>query len=188
MPPESAGFISQINPVVMAVLPWLLLALGGSFIYKSVLATFWGRTRYWHGFLPISLVSPLFLHLPSSPRSPVKTTHQWWVHILLGPLFLFLGLGCLASGADLLGWEGTKSVNKILTLGQDHVVDRNGKTRAVKPLIVFDRDRGYSFPGFHRLRKHFVKVFNQPVFKEEHPLPGQTAPVETEEESRDDSE
>lgn len=187
MPPESAGFMSQMSPLVAMVLPWLLLALGGSFLYKAVLAIFWGRTRYWHGFLPISLVSPLFIHLPSSPRSPVKTTHQWWVHIVLGPLFLFLGLGCLASGADLLGWEGTKCVNSLLTLGQDHVKDKDGKVRAVRPLIVFDRERGYSFPMVKRLRKHFVKVFNQPVFKEDKPQQGQVTPTETEEES-DDSE
>ncbi len=183
MPPESAGFMSSISPWLMLVLPWLLLALGGSFLYKAVLALFWGRTRYWHGFLPISVISPVFLHLPSSERSPVKTTHQWWVHIVLGPLFLFLGLGCLAAGADLLGMEGTQTVNKMLTLGQENVVDKNGKSRRVRPLIVFDKDRGYSFPLFRRLRKHFVHVFNQPVVKEDNPSDEQKLPEEEDHDS-----
>ncbi len=186
MLPESASFMSSISPWLMMVLPWFLLALGGSFFYKAFLALFWGRTRYWHGFLPISLVSPIFLHLPSSERSPVKTTHQWWVHILLGPLFLFLGLGCLASGADLLGMPGTPTVNSILTLGQENVVGKDGKTRRVRPLIVFDKDRGYSFPLFKRLRKRFVQVFNQPVVKEDNPHPDQQ--LQTGEKSEDDSE
>lgn len=165
MLPESASFMSSISPWLMPILPWILLALGGSFLYKSCLAIFWGRTRYWHGFLPITIVSPLFIHLPSTERSPIKQTHQWWVHIVLGPLFLFLGLGCLASGADLLGWEGTKSVNKMLTLGQTHVVDKDGKSRPVQAPIVFDREKGYSFPMFQRLRTHFTKTFSEPVLK-----------------------
>lgn len=166
MPPELQGFLSPIMPFLMIVLPWILLALGCSFLYKAFLAIFWGRTRYWHGFLPITLVSPLFIHLPSSERSPIKQTHQWWVHIVLGPLFLFLGLGCIASGADLLGWEGTRAVNKILTLGQETVTDKDGKKRSVQPPIVFDRERGYSFPMVGRLKKHFTKILNQEVIKE----------------------
>ena len=187
MPPESDSFMSSMPDWLVAVLPWLLLLLGASFLYKAVLAIFWGRTRYWHGFIPISIISPVFIHLPASERSPIKTTHQWWVHILLGPLFLFLGLGCFATGADLLGWEGTKSVNRILTLGQDHVTDKNGKVRPVKPLIVFDRERGYSFPMFKRLKKHFVKIFNTPMFKEEKPHQGQVQQP-GDEESEEDSE
>lgn len=183
MPPESASFMSSIPSWLLPVLPWFLLILGGSFLYKSFLAIFWGRTRYWHGFLPISLVSPLFIHMPSTERSPIKTTHQWWVHIVLGPLFLFLGLGCLAAGADLLGWEGTKSVNKILVLGQDHIVDKDGHSRPVQPPIVFDRDRGYSFPMFQRLRTHFTKTLSEPVMKggyNEQPAQQEPAKPETE--------
>lgn len=187
MPPESDSFMSSVPDWLVAVLPWLLLLLGASFIYKAVLAIFWGRTRYWHGFVPISIISPLFIHLPASERSPIKTTHQWWVHILLGPIFLFLGLGCLASGADLLGWEGTKSVNRMLTLGQEHVKDKDGKIRAVKPLIVFDREKGYSFPMVKRLKKHFVGIFNKPIFNTNQQKQGQVQ-GQAGEESDEDSE
>jgi hypothetical protein len=95
----------------------LLIVLGFSFGYKFFLASVLGKISYWHGFLPITIISPLLTHLPSNEKSLVKKTQGIWVHLVMSPIFLVCMVLCLACGADLTGLPGVDTLNWILNGG-----------------------------------------------------------------------
>jgi hypothetical protein len=133
----------------------LCLVLGISFAYKCILAVFFGKVTYWEGFLPISLISPLFIHLPPGKNSLIKTLQSWWVHITAGPIFFLISLVLLATGADQMGMPGTDSINTILTLGRNDV----------PPAITYSKESGYKFPIFVQASDAIFKVLTKPVFE-----------------------
>jgi hypothetical protein len=135
------------------ILGIVLMVLGLSFLYKCAVALFFGKTSYWEGFLPFTIVSPLLIHLPAGEKSLIKTAHAWWVHVTLGPIFFFVSLLCLASGADQLGLPGTESVNYVLTLGREDV----------PPAVIYDRGTGYKFPIFKKAADTIYKGLTSPV-------------------------
>jgi hypothetical protein len=135
----------------------LLIALGISFAYKTVLAVFFGKVTYWAGFLPIGLISPLFVHLPAGKNSLIKTEQSWWVHITAGPIFLICSMGLLASGVDQLGGPGTETINTVLTLGRTDV----------PPAITYNRMDGYRFPIVGKAGETIFKALTAPVLKDQ---------------------
>jgi hypothetical protein len=142
---------------MQVLLAILCLALGVSFAWKCIQAVFLGKVTYWSGFLPISLISPLFIHLPPGKNSLIKTTQSWWVHVTAGPIFFLVGLVLIATGADQLGMPGTDSINDILTLGRSDV----------PPAITFNKQDGYRFPIFVHAGDTVVKLLTQPVMTNE---------------------
>ncbi len=135
----------------------VLITLGISFGYKCVIATFVGRSSYWSGFLPVGIVSPLFIHLPAGKNSLIKPVQGWWVHVLLGPIFFLCSLLCLASGADLVGLPGTQTVNFIMTFGREDV----------PPAITFSKGEGFKFPIVKRVQTALFKAVTKPVLEEQ---------------------
>ena len=133
------------------------IMLGLSFAYKAVLAIFLGRTQVWTGFLPITLISPLFIHLPAGKNSLIRTSHGIWNHFILGPLFFFISVVLFATGADQLGLPGAEAVNYVFTLGKV----------GAAPAITFDRQRGYSFPIFKRAGDALIKSLTAGIKKED---------------------
>lgn len=119
----------------------LLVLFGCSFAYKFFLACVLGKSSYWSGFLPITVISPFFTHLPrTSKRSLIHDAQGLWVHFLLSPLFLICSTLCFTAGAEFLGMPGVSVLNKILSGGKE------GAATAV----LFDRHRGFRFPFLQR--------------------------------------
>ncbi len=133
------------------------LVLGVSFFWKSIQAVLFGKLAYWEGFLPITLISPLFIHLPAGKKSLIKTTQQWWIHLTAGPLFFVISLCLLAAGADGLGLPGTDYINMALTMGRTDV----------PKAITYDREKGYSFPIFSNAGTTLVKMMSAPVLQDQ---------------------
>jgi hypothetical protein len=129
----------------------VLVLLGCSFAYKFVLAAVMGRTSYWSGFLPISVVSPFFLHLPAGKRSLIRQAEGLWIHLLMAPIFLILAVLCLAAGADELGVPGTAALNWVL----------NGADTYKPNAVIFDKRSGYRFPIMTRAYNVFSERFNR---------------------------
>ncbi|MBI4533171.1 MAG: hypothetical protein HY711_04415 [Candidatus Melainabacteria bacterium] len=139
------------------ILASVLIVVGLSFTYKAVLAIFWGRTVYWHGFLPITLISPFLIHLPPGKNSLIKTAQCWWVHVILGPIFFFVAMALLVTGTDTLGLPGAETVNYIMTFGRTNV----------PAAIVYDKHTGYKFPIVGRAGKTIFKLLTNPVPEKE---------------------
>jgi len=109
-----ADLISRVGPMLFGL---FLIVLGGSFSYKFFMASVLGRLTYWRGFLPLTIISPWFTHLPPGKRTLVKHTQGLWVHILMGPIFLICAALCFSAGADYIGLPGTETMNYILNGG-----------------------------------------------------------------------
>jgi len=105
---------SDYTPIAIGV---LLIVLGCSFAYKFFLASVLGKISYWHGFLPITIISPLLTHLPSGEKSLVRKTQGIWIHLIMSPIFLICTVLCLSIGADLTGLPGVESLNWVLNGG-----------------------------------------------------------------------
>ncbi len=129
------------------ILGIVLMILGVSFAYKCIVAAFFGKTYYWEGFLPFTLVSPMFIHWPPGKKSLIKTGHAWWIHISLGPIFFFSTLVCFAAGADQLGLPGTNYINYFLSMGRPDAA----------PAIVYDKETGYKFPILGKATETILK-------------------------------
>lgn len=142
--------INALPPQGQLAVGIFLMALGVSFVYKSYVAMIKGKVKYWQGFLPITLVSPFFIHLPTGKRSLIKETEGLWVHMILGPLFMLTAVLCGCAGADLAGMPGTKSLNMVL---------RGGKAGA--DLVTFDTEYGYRFPVVNRIKPAVAQLFGQ---------------------------
>ena len=128
----------------------LLMVLGCSFAYKTVQAGVMGRVLYWSGFLPMTIVSPFFTHLPPGEKSLIKSAEGVWVHLLMGPIFAIVTVLCFCAGADMVGLPGTNTLNFILNAGNE--------TRPIS--VSFDKHRGYKFPMLDRAGKQFMKLMS----------------------------
>ncbi len=114
----------------------LVLVLGCSFAYKCFQAAVLGKMTYWSGFLPLSVFSPLFTHLPAAKNSLVKETSGLWVHLLMGPIFFIISILMLCAGADLVGLPGTDSLNYII----------NGGDQDAPLAVTYDKRYTFRFP------------------------------------------
>ena len=97
----------------------LLIVLGLSFVYKGWQATVMGRCHYWSGFLPFTLISPWFIHIPPKENSLVKTREGLLCHMFIGPLLFLTAVFCLILGFDMVNLKGmgTEAANFILSAG-----------------------------------------------------------------------
>lgn len=147
--------IDQMPHVVWVAVGALLVVLGLSFVYKAYDAAVLGRVYYWSGFLPISLISPWFVHLPPGRNSPIKTKEGLLGHALVGPLFFCTALAFLVAGTDLLGWNGSKFVNNLLSHGD----------KSQPPAISYSPPLHYSFPllahSMIKINSHFQSQIGQ---------------------------
>lgn len=130
------------------VVGYLMIVLGLSFCWKSFQAMVKGKMRYWDGFLPFTLISPFTLHLPAGKRSLVKETEGLWIHMLMGPIFMFCAILCIAGGADLANLPGTATLNLALNGG-----------KVGTDAITFDKHSGYRFPIMAKAGPIFKKMF-----------------------------
>jgi len=78
----------------------LLMAVGVSFFYKAVIALIKGRTEYWTGFLPLTIISPFLIHLPGGTNSLIKYAEGMWVVAVMAPIFIVLSVLCSLAGAE----------------------------------------------------------------------------------------
>jgi len=149
-----------MNDTLIAI---VCIVFGLSFAYKAAVAIFLGRTLYWAGFLPITVFSPFFCHLPPGKNSLVKENRAWYVHVLLGPIFLLTSLFLLATGSDIFGLPGTQTLNQLLTLGKHDV----------PPAIVYEKGTGYKFPILVKAGDTIYKFLTSPLeMNPEKRLPG----------------
>jgi hypothetical protein len=148
--------LSQLPTPAWIAIGVLLILLGGSFCYKAWNATVLGRIHYWSGFLPFTLVSPWFIHLPPGERSLIKTKEGLLCHMFVGPLFFLTAIPLLVVGADLTGLPGTKTINFIVNGGD------NGKP----PAITYSPPLGYNFPLAARSSKKIEKIFQTQIYED----------------------
>ncbi len=128
----------------------ICLLLGFSFAWKCIQALLYGRLKYWEGFLPLTIISPLCIHLPEGKNSLIKTKTALWVHIIPVPVFLVLSLLLFAYGADCLGLPGCKALNFILTAGRHDA-----------PWAVVNGAHGiYHFPILQQMQDALYKLLN----------------------------
>jgi hypothetical protein len=142
----------------------IVILLGISFAYRFIRASVLGKVNYWAGFLPISIVSPLLIHIPPPPSPPVgkrstgvhpvtgkrsliREATGFWVHIVMGPIFLILSILFLTAGFDLVGLPGSETLNLIL----------NGGNRLAPTAVTYDKRYTFQFPIFVRALKKFGK-------------------------------
>ncbi|MDZ4834971.1 MAG: hypothetical protein SGJ27_14435 [Candidatus Melainabacteria bacterium] len=134
----------------------LLIILGLSFCYKGWNAMVLGRIHYWSGFLPFTIVSPWFIHLPPSERSLIKTKEGLLCHALIGPLFFLTAIPLIVAGLDLTSLGGTKALNFVLNAGD------SSKPEAVR----YSPPLNYQFPLAVRASKSIAKLFNVQIEEE----------------------
>ncbi len=146
-----------ISPQASLAVGIALMLLGASFFYKSAVAVVKGSVLYWAGFLPLTVVSPFFIHLPASKNSMIKRAEGIWVQTVMAPIFVVVGMLCSLSGAEYAGYPAVDLVN--LTL-------HGGKAGA--PILSFSKTRGFRFPVFSRSSPAVGKLFNAPVNLESH--------------------
>ncbi len=125
-----------------------LVLLGCSFGYKCYEALIKGRLLIWRGWMPFTLASPFVNHLPPGKNSLLQYKEAMWIHVIMGPMFFFLSVLCIAAGVDYIGFPGTEVVNSAMT---------GGKLGAA-PAIVFNKRTGYAFPFFPHAVAHFGKL------------------------------
>jgi len=140
----------ETDQIIRTLIGWVVMALAISFAYKCYRASVEGKLTYWQGFLPISLVSPLLVHVPAKEGTLVKETTGMWVHLIMGPFFLILSVVLMAMGADLAGFAGTDTLNLIL----------GGGNPLAPPSIVYNKNYNFSFPILQRTANKFIKSVN----------------------------
>ncbi len=145
----------------------VLVLLGISFAFKFVRASVMGRLDYWSGFLPISIISPIFVHTTAPPpintltkpklstepppkKTLIKEASGLWVHLVIGPLFLVLSVLLLSAGFDQMGLPGTDTLNFIL----------NGGDTAAPLAVTYDKKYTFQFPCLVRAMKRFGRRMN----------------------------
>lgn len=146
---------STLQPALHIIGGALVFALGASFAWKCFQAAFNGKTEFWSGlehygmlFVPITMLTPLFCHLPHGPKSLIKTKQESYIHLLYGPVFFLLSLMCLTAGADQMGLPGSASMNMVLTCGRHDV----------PPAITYSPPFTYRFPILKKARKTIVRT------------------------------
>lgn len=138
---------------VWTALGLLAAAIGFSFLYKGWNALVLGRIHYWSGFLPLSLISPFLIHLPTGKNSLVKTKEGLLCHMLVGPMFFLAALPLLVVGADLLGLGGTSFANQVLTVGSPVKAEA----------ITYSRPLNYHFPIVGRSSERFQEILGNKI-------------------------
>ncbi len=128
----------------------VLIILGFSFCYKGWIATVLGRVHYWSGFLPFTIVSPWFIHLPPSERSLIKIKEGLLCHALIGPLFFLTAIPLIVAGLDFTGLPGTQGLNFVLNAGDS----------SKPPAVTYSPPMNYQFPLAIRASKSIAKLFN----------------------------
>ncbi len=128
----------------------IMIILSLSFMYKGWQGAILGRCWYWAGFLPFTLVSPWFIHIP--PKDPAKTLIKrkegLLCHILIGPLMFCTAVPLLIVGCDLAGLPGTDTANLILSGGDSS-----------KPSsIVYTPRLSYRLPIMARIGQQLWKI------------------------------
>ena len=130
----------------------VLIVLGCSFAVKFWKAAFLGKTTYWAGFLPITLISPFLVHLPANKRSLIREKQALWVYIILAPAFFAASMLLIEAGFDIAGLPGTETINSVI----------NGGNGLRPPAIVFDkRHFHFSFPLFVRSGTQAMEKINK---------------------------
>jgi hypothetical protein len=135
----------------------VFIVLGLSFCYKAWNATVLGRFHYWAGFLPFTIVSPWFVHLPPSANSLIKIKEGLIAHAFIGPLFFLTAVPLIVCGMDLTGLSGTKAINYVLNAGD------NSKG----PAVMYSPPLNYQFPLAVRASKSIAKLFNVQIGEDE---------------------
>src|SRR5277367_6533367 len=100
-------FLDKLPDSAQILVGVIFMLLGVSFMYKAFLAMIRGKLFYWDGFLPLTIISPFTIHLPAGKNSLIKSTEALWVHLLMGPIFMFTSILFIAAGADLADLPGT---------------------------------------------------------------------------------
>jgi len=136
-----------MSPQVSLAVGILLMVLGISFFYKSAIAGIRGSMAYWAGFLPLTIISPFLIHLPSRKNSLVKTTEGMWVHIVMAPAFFALGFFCFLAGAEYTGLPAVEATNTALSGG-----------KAGHPLLTFNKSSGFAFPVLIRSSPSLTRI------------------------------
>lgn len=168
-------------PALRLVVGALLVVIGASFVYKSFLASYHGKVRFWTGlenfgmlFVPITWLTPYVIHLPSSDKSLIVERRSLFHHLLYGPFFLVAALMCITSGSDLMGLPGSKIMNTVLTFGRKTMPQYDsvtGITREVPipPAIVYTPPVGdgwigsYKFPLIKRARLTILRTLTMKI-------------------------
>jgi len=148
--------LSQLPPPALIAIGVALIILGGSFCYKAWNAVVLGRIHYWSGFLPFTLVSPWFIHLPPGERSLIKVKQGLLCHMFVGPLFFLTAIPLLVVGFDLCGLPGTKTINWVVTGGD------TSKPAA----ITYSPPLTYNFPMAVRSSKKFMSLFQTQIYED----------------------
>lgn len=149
----SFPLLFRLPEQVLWVIGGILILLGLSFCYKFWTAAVTGRCYYWSGFLPLTIISPWFIHLPPGKNSLIKQREGMLCHIIIGPLFFVSAVFCLMLGCDLVGLPGSKAVNIVLSGGDE-----------TKPAtVVWEPGRGYRFPVMGKASKKIKKIFNKQI-------------------------
>jgi len=142
----------------------IVTLLGISFVYRFYRAVILGKVNYWTGFLPITLVSPLLIHVPPPPspqvgkrsdgidpvtgkRTLIREAQGLWVHLIMGPIFLIFSILFLDAGCDLMGLPGTDTLNYLL----------NGGNKFAPIAVSYDKRYTFQFPIFVRAFKKLGK-------------------------------
>ncbi len=130
----------------------VLMAVGVSFFYKSVIALVKGRMEYWTGFLPLTMISPFLIHLPGSKNSLIKFAEGLWVVAVMAPVFLVLSVLCMLSGAEYAGMPAVENMNSALHGGTDGTA-----------VIAFSKTRGFAFPLLAHSSPALKRVFSSSI-------------------------
>lgn len=136
----------------------LCIILGFSFLYKGWNAVVLGRIQYWAGFLPLTIISPWFIHLPAKENSLVKNKEGLFNHVIVGPLFFLTAVPLIVLGTDLCGLPGAASLNFIV----------NGGDKSKPASILYSPPLNYQFPIAIRAGKQIDKIFNTQIYEDPH--------------------
>jgi hypothetical protein len=136
-----------MSPQVSLAAGVLLMLLGISFFCMSAIAGLRGSMSYWAGFLPLTIVSPFFIHLPAKKNSLVKTAEGAWVHFGMAPVFLLIGFFCFLAGAEYAGIPAVNATNTAFGGRSGHL------------LLTFDKSHGFAFPLLARNAPPLQRAF-----------------------------
>lgn len=157
-----ASMLPYLQTIGHALGGVLLFALGLSFGYKFIQASFMGRVNYWGGlervhwlFHPVTMfVTPLFVHAAPRENNLIKTRTAGYVHLVWGPFFFFISLMLMVSGADYLGLPGTDVMNFVLTCGR----------KDIPPAITYEPPFTYKFPILKKARRTVFRMLTSDIY------------------------
>ena len=146
--------IDQLPFWAYPIIGVISILLGLSFLYKFWNAFIMGRCHYWDGFLPITIISPWFIHTKPKKNTLIKTKYGLICHALVGPLFFVTAVPLLVLGFDIVGMKGTDCTNYVLNVGN------SGKG----PAIVYSAPVNYHFPIVDSSKGRIVEILNTQIY------------------------